>query len=221
MFKKLITAVRGHANEMAEEVVDANALTILDQEIRDAKNALTKSKQNLADVKGKRKVNDKKIADIKKKMKQYESQAVQLDENSSLFGEVLERMASLEGELGPLNEISTSFKSAEEKLEASIKKAETHIKQLESQVSIVKANAQAQAARASVTKYAGNTTSLSEARGTLDRIREKQAAEDARLEAAVEVDVGADDLDARLAEEVGSGKTDDIRARILAKKNKG
>ncbi len=43
VWKKLITAVRGGANEAAEAVADNQALRILDQEIRDAKEELRKT----------------------------------------------------------------------------------------------------------------------------------------------------------------------------------
>lgn len=221
MFKKLFTAARGHANEMAEDIVDANALTILDQEIRDADKALVKSKSSLAELMGKRKIQQDKVDAIKKKMTQYETQAMQLDDESELFGDVCERMATLEDELAPLKEIIAQFESSEESLKSSVKKAEANIKMLKGQVDIVRATADAQKAQASVTQYAGNTTSLSEARGSLERIKEKQAANKARMDAAQEVaTTGGDDLDARLAEAAGSSGANDMKARMLAKKAK-
>ena len=43
VWKKLVTALKGGATEAAEAVVDSQALRILDQEIRDAKEELRKS----------------------------------------------------------------------------------------------------------------------------------------------------------------------------------
>lgn len=62
-----------------------------------------------------------------------------------------------------------------------------------------------------------NNASLASARGSLDRIREKQAAKAAQLEAAQEVsDIGVDDLDARLTKATaGSSVADRIRAKRL------
>ncbi|RMS55096.1 hypothetical protein ALP66_05573, partial [Pseudomonas amygdali pv. photiniae] len=44
IWKKLVTAVRGGASEVGESIADANAIRILDQEIRDADNALVKAR---------------------------------------------------------------------------------------------------------------------------------------------------------------------------------
>ena len=43
VWKKLITAVKGGANEAAQSVVDSQAIRILEQEIREAKEELRKS----------------------------------------------------------------------------------------------------------------------------------------------------------------------------------
>ena len=47
---KIWTAMRGHATEAGQTIVDANALTILDQEMRDADTELRRSKDSLAQV---------------------------------------------------------------------------------------------------------------------------------------------------------------------------
>jgi phage shock protein A len=43
VWQKLITAVKGGANEAAQNVVDGQAIRILEQEIREAKEELRKS----------------------------------------------------------------------------------------------------------------------------------------------------------------------------------
>ena len=50
VWSKLLTALRGGANEMGEAVVDSQALRILDQEIRDADLELRRSREALAEI---------------------------------------------------------------------------------------------------------------------------------------------------------------------------
>ena len=45
IFSKLITLLRGTAHETGQKAVDANALRILDQEMRDAGAQLTRSRE--------------------------------------------------------------------------------------------------------------------------------------------------------------------------------
>ena len=40
VLKDLFAAVKGGANEVGEAIIDANAIRILEQEIRDAENAI-------------------------------------------------------------------------------------------------------------------------------------------------------------------------------------
>ena len=46
VLKDLMQAVRGGANELGEAIVDANAIRILEQEIRDAESAISSAKQS-------------------------------------------------------------------------------------------------------------------------------------------------------------------------------
>ena len=50
LLQKILTLFRGTAHEAGQAVVDANALKILDQEIRDAGNELVRSKEELTKV---------------------------------------------------------------------------------------------------------------------------------------------------------------------------
>ena len=65
MFSKLITLLRGGAYDAGAAVVDANALRILDQEIRDADNALGKARDDLAALVARRRIVEKEIGNLK------------------------------------------------------------------------------------------------------------------------------------------------------------
>lgn len=216
IFRKLSAAVRGHATELAEEIVDANALTILDQEIRDASKELDSSKRALADIMGKKKLQESKLSELRSQVERYESHAMSLSEDDPLFVEVCTKIESLENQAQPIEGLIGQLTVSENQLKKAISQAENNLSALRSQVDTVRATAQVQRAQEAVsTKFAGNNASLASARGSLDRIREKQAAKAAQLEAAQEVgNMGVDDLDARLAKSsTGSSVADRIRAK--------
>jgi phage shock protein A len=48
MFKQIVTIFRGRAAEAGEAVIDANAMTILNQQIRDCVAAIESTKRTLA-----------------------------------------------------------------------------------------------------------------------------------------------------------------------------
>ena len=50
VIKKVVTLLRGSARELAENVVDANATRIYEQEIIDAKQSIFEARSSLADV---------------------------------------------------------------------------------------------------------------------------------------------------------------------------
>ena len=52
MLSKIMTALRGKANETGQTVVDSQALRILDQEIRDSEKHLSQSKTELTRLMG-------------------------------------------------------------------------------------------------------------------------------------------------------------------------
>ncbi|MGL4978180.1 MAG: PspA/IM30 family protein, partial [Plesiomonas sp.] len=56
IWKKLFTAVKGGVNETAESIADSQALRILDQEIREAKDELRQSDNALITIVAKRKL---------------------------------------------------------------------------------------------------------------------------------------------------------------------
>ncbi|HMU67478.1 MAG TPA: PspA/IM30 family protein, partial [Cellvibrionaceae bacterium] len=71
VWKKLITAVKGGVTEVAETVADSQALRILDQEIREAKEELRNSDHALTQIMAKRKLADQKLASLTSSVTEY------------------------------------------------------------------------------------------------------------------------------------------------------
>ena len=76
VWSKLLTALRGGANEMGEAMVDSQALRILDQEIRAADLELRKSKEALAEIMAKQKLAADRAEKSAAKVTEYEQYAL-------------------------------------------------------------------------------------------------------------------------------------------------
>ena len=75
MLRKLSALFRGTAHDAAQGVVDANALKILDQEIRDADNAQGKARDDLAGLVARRRMAENELASFRDQIAKYESSA--------------------------------------------------------------------------------------------------------------------------------------------------
>lgn len=226
LFRKLFSLGKGAATEVAEAIVDSQALRILDQEIRDAETALGKARDELAGLMAKRAVLERKTTDLKAQISDYEAkgaQALKLGQDD-LAREVVTRIAALEKELTESANTVATYRAAEDKMRATISQTENRIASLKREVDTVRATEAVQKAQAAVAaKHSGVNTALGDATDSLARLKARQAEQEARFTAAEELEqqkTGAD-LDARLAAlGIGgndSAKADEIMARLKAK----
>ena len=72
VWRKLVTAVKGGATEAAQTVVDSQAIRILEQEIREAKEELRKSDHARTQILAKCKLAQQKVDSINASITQYE-----------------------------------------------------------------------------------------------------------------------------------------------------
>lgn len=228
ILKKLLTAARGAATEAGEEIVDANALRILDQEIRDATTELGKSKIALSEIMAKRKVADNAAQKLRDDMAKYETYAsTALDsDDEALAIECAEKVAFLEEELEPQDQLITQFTISEENLKRAVKQADHNLSRMRQQVAAVKATEQVQKAQAATaSRFSGSNASLSAATDSLARIKARQEETAAKLQASQELSdlSSTTDLDAKLkAAGIGgsAGGAGSVLDRIRAKKAK-
>lgn len=226
IWAKVATAVRGGVNEAGEAIVDAQALRILDQEIRDADSDLSKSKDALTDIIAKRKLADKKVADLKSSLEEYEGYAMQaLDKSDeALATEIAEKIAGFETELAGEGALATSFADSEAQLRRAVAQTEANLKRLKHQVDTVKATEKVQRAQAAVAaRNSGAGSSMRSAVDSLERLKVKQAERAAKFEAASELAGSTEEvsLDDKLkAAGIIDGGADggDVLARLKAKR---
>ncbi|MGY2463847.1 PspA/IM30 family protein [Vreelandella sulfidaeris] len=227
MLSKIMTALRGKANETGQSVVDSQALRILDQEIRDSENHLSRSKTELTRLMGQRQLNSNKADTLESKIAELEKSAeAALDKGEEqLAVEVAERMVALQDDLEAERAIVSEYDASIEKLRGAIRGTDNQLRQLKQQVSVVKATESAQKAQSAVAaRHSGQNSAMSSAMESLERIKERQQLNSAQMQAADDMaaEESGSSLESRLkAAGIGGQerKADDVLARLKAKKN--
>ncbi|MBZ9666576.1 PspA/IM30 family protein [Pseudomonas sp. LMG 31766] len=226
VWSKMLTALRGGANEVGEAVVDGQALRILDQEIRDADVELRKSKEALAEIMAKHKLASDKVTKSAASIAEYEQYALKaLDAgNETLAKEVAEKIANLEIEQAGEREQAEGFAASVAQLRKAVTQAEGNIKRLKQQVDTVKATESVQKAQMAVAqRYGGSQAKLQTAVESLERIKQKQAERAAKMEASAELAATSapdDSLEAKLRAagiKADNASADSVLARLKDK----
>jgi len=224
MFSKLITLFRGGAHEAGAAVVDANALRILDQEIRDADAALNRARDDLAALVARRRILEKEVAGLGDQAGRYEgsARAALAKGDEALAREVAQRIAELEQEVATKTPQLADMRAAEEKMHETIAATQQRVEGLRREIEVVKVNESVQRAQAAVAaRGSGAQASLGSAADSLKRIKERQAVREERFRAAAELEdrrTGAD-LDSKLQAAgllPGGTSADDVLARLKA-----
>ncbi|WCM25408.1 PspA/IM30 family protein [Sphingomonas sp. QA11] len=224
IWSKLFTLGRAAGNDAAAAVVDANALRILDQEIRDADKAQGKARDDLAGLVARRRILEAEVDSFQSQVAKYEGSARTAVEkgNMDLARQVAQRIADLEQDISMKAPQVADMRQAEEQIHTAIAATDRKIEQLRREVDVVKVNESVQKAQATVAA-SGAGTSLGSAADSLARIRERQMIRGEKLRAAGELEdrrTGADlDEKLRLAGILpGQSSADDVLARLAPPK---
>lgn len=229
MWKQFVTLIRGTAHEAGQSVVDARALTILDQQLRDAGTAQAKARDDLATVTAKRRLIEKDIEQLSAQRDKYEAsaRAAMGRGDMDLAREVAERLAQIERELNAKNPQVADMRTAEDRMRGIIKQGDGKIEALRREVDVVRANESVQQAQAQIASNThGAQSQLGSAADSLARLKERQAVRDEKFRASAELEdmrTGAD-LDAKLEKAgllPGASSADDILARLSAPRDGG
>lgn len=224
MWSKLLTAVRGGVNDMGEAIVDTQAIRILDQEIRDADEELKKSRESLADILAKQKVAEQSLKKYDTKIAEYDGYGIKALQtgNETLALEVADKIAQLESDRQTEQQQVDEYADSVAKLRKAMAQAEGNIKRLKQQVDIVKATESVQKAQITVARrYGGSQAKLQTALDSMERIKKRQNATAARLEAneQLETELVDDDLKAKLEKAgiiSGNAGAESVLARLKA-----
>ena len=226
VLRDLFTALRGGASEVGEAVIDANAVRILEQEIRDAETAIGKAKQSLTRMKGTEIRLKREIGVIDADIADYEQKAVTAlnGGEEALATEVAERIAELESDRNDKGSEQAALDTEINKIHAMIKARERTIQKNKRELDKVRTVRELQRATESVsTNFAATGSSEHRVAKALERVKAKQQNWQDRMQAGewmAEKESG-DDLDARLrAKGIGDGGSpaaSDVLARLKAK----
>ena len=224
VWKKLITAVKGGANEAAQSVVDSQAIRILEQEIREAKEEVRKSDHARTQILAKCKLSQQKVDGFNQSIAEYEAHARKaIDTDRELALDCAQKVSELKAERDQEQQYLDQFNASEKQLAKNIQQAKANLRRLEQQVDMVKATESVQKAQVAVSsRHMGANSKMKTATESLSRIQEKQKMRTAELEAAEELasSESSDDLEKRLAAagiKGGQSSADDELARILGK----
>ncbi|GAB3779276.1 PspA/IM30 family protein [Dyella agri] len=222
IIEKLITLVRGTATEAGQAIVDRNAITILEQEIRDSNAALDQSKIDLTKLMAERKIASDKLDAKKAKVADFNAtiqKLVDKGDQQALALEVAGKVAALENEIASDSATIKGMDDNIERLRGSIRQAESTVEHLTRQIDTVKATASVQRAQEAITsRTSGSNAKLRTAMDSLDRIQEQQRLKDAQLDAAKQLEdaSGDGDLQKRL-QAAGVVPSDTAAADVLAR----
>ena len=224
MWKSLVALVKGTTYEAGQAVIDAKALTILDQQIRDAANAQAKARDDMAALVARRRMIEKELEGLVAQRTKYENsaRAAMAKGDMDLAREVAQRLATIESEVTAKQPQIADMRAAEDKIRSIIAQTDTKIDTLKREVEVVRANESVQKAQASIASSAsGATSSLGSAADSLKRLKERQAIQEEKFRASEELEdmrTGRD-LDQKLASAgilPGHSSADDILARLAA-----
>lgn len=226
IWAKMITALRGGANEVGEAIVDTQALRILDQEVRDASDELRQSKDSLTSIIARQKLAEEKCQQLREQIEKHEGYAGQAltKGEESLALEVAQKIADLENQLRSEDAAGQEYAASANQLREAVKQAEQNIKRLKQQIDTVKATENVQRAQAAVAeRHSGSNSKLQTAMESLERIKEKQAQKSAQMKAATELaqETSEDNLQRKLEKAgiVSSGSSaQEILERLRQKK---
>lgn len=211
ILKNILTAVRGGASEVGESIVDANAVRILGQEIRDAQDAIAKAKQSLTGLKASEIKLKREINSLESDVASYESKAVQALEagNEALAVEVAEHIAEIESEAAEKGAEHSALSAQVNKINSMIRQREKVIQKNGRELEKIKTVEQLQKATSSMsTNFAATNASEHRVSKALERVKKKQVNWEDRMEAGewMEGEASGDDLDRKL-KDAGIGAT--------------
>jgi len=197
MFKTFVTFFRGKNFEAVEAFADAHALTLLDQQIRDAGADLDRARRALAIARAQDDAESKRIEGLAARIADLETRASQAlgagREDLALEG--AEAIAALETDLAGARAAAASFGRECAKLKAMTAGAERRLVELERGRRAARAAEAVRRLRSQgEAQLGGGTSALRDAEATLKRLRERQLEDEAATQAieAMEGASGAD-----------------------------
>ena len=201
MFNTIITLVRGRSHDAAQAVADANALSILRQQLRDAATGVEAARRSVAVVMAYAERERKSLPRINAQIADLEGRAmVALAQGrEDLATEAASAIAQLEAERATTETAPATYEMEIARLRDELGGAELRLRDLTRGMQLADAAQKSQTVRGVASRPV--TASLAEAEATLSRLQSRQLHAEATALAVVELSASqsAEAISARLA----------------------
>lgn len=201
MFNTIITLVRGRSHDAAQAVADANALSILRQQLRDSAAGVEAARRSVAVVMAYAERERKSLPRINAQIADLEGRAVAAlaQGREDLATEAAAAIAQLEAERATSERALATYEVEIARLREELGTSELRLRELQRGLQLADAAQKSQAVRGVVSRPV--TASLAEAEATLTRLQSRQLHAEATAVAVVELSAGqsAEAISARLA----------------------
>ena len=201
MFNTIITLVRGRSHDAAQAVADANALSILRQQLRDAAGGVEAARRSVAVVMAYAERERKSLPRINAQIADLEGRALAAltQGREDLATEAAAAIAQLEAERATSERALATYEVEIARLREELGTSELRLRELQRGLQLADAAQKSQAVRGVVSRPV--TASLAEAEATLTRLQSRQLHAESTALAVVELSAGqsAEAISARLA----------------------
>lgn len=221
MFRKLASLFSATVQQPVHELLDHNAITIFEQEIRQAEEALPTARYHLASVMAERKKLEREIVHLRESVHLRLQQAQNaLDKNEEgLARELADHIADDENLLEKLSRQAAALQLQEAALTQRMRKSVQSIKHYQRELALAKANRHAHNAVGALGACSSDlSTRLSDMESSLQKIQQQQSHQSDLHDALdhIQAEISGETLEQRLQSAgIGSGKHDG--AAVLAR----
>ncbi len=201
MFNTIVTLMRGRSLDAAQALADANALSILRQQLRDAASGVEAARRSIAIVMAYAERERKALPRINAQLADLETRALAAlgQGREDLATEAASAIAQLEAERATTERALATYDVETARLREELSGAEIRLRDLQRGLQLADAAQKSQAVRGVVSRPV--TASLAEAEVTLNRLQSRQAHAEATAAAVHDLSNGqsAEAVAARLA----------------------
>jgi phage shock protein A len=201
MFKQIMTLARGRVNDGSQAMLDANAMALLRQQMRDAAQGVGKSRKAVAVVMAYAEREKSNLTRLELQIADLEKRALKAlaKDREDLASEAAEAIAQLEIERDTTQRAIKTYETQIVRLKACLVESEYCLREMRQGQHLAEAKDKAQ--RLSGLMPSGTINDLNDAASTLKKLQQRQEHAESTAAALVELSVGdnADDLVKRLA----------------------
>lgn len=190
MFNTLVTLVRGRSHDAAQGLADANALSILRQQLRDAATGVEAARRSVAVVMAYAERERKSLPRIADQLTDLEDRALAAfaRDREDLATEAASAIAQLEAERTTTERALATYEIEIARLREELSGAEARLRDLQRGLQLADAAQKSQAVRGVVNRPV--TASLAEAEATLTRLQARQFHAEATAAAVTDLTAG-------------------------------